>query len=116
LNWSETLTYSAYLHAEQMDEYEFFAHKSIDGEDIGERLDAIGYKWQYVGENLAQGQDTFDEAFNDWIESPSHCRMLMNPDMKEMGLARVGEYWVQHFGTKMPPKHKRVITYYREGE
>ncbi len=116
LTWNETLAYSAYLHASEMDNYNYFAHRSIDGLDVGERIDKVGYKWQYVGENLAEGQETFDEALKDWIASPSHCKMLMNPDMKEMGLSRVGKYWVNHFGTKMPPKTKRVRTYYREGE
>lgn len=116
LTWSKTLTHSAYLHASEMDRYDFFAHRSRKGLDIGERLDALGYKWQYVGENLAVGQKSFDQALEDWLESPSHCRMLMNPDMKEMGLSRVGKYWVHHFGTKMPPKTRRVRTHYREGE
>ncbi len=115
LTWNETLAYSAYLHAEEMDRYDYFAHKSIDGKDIGQRLDKIGYKWQYVGENLAVGQDTFEEAFQDWIDSPSHCKMLMNPDMKEMGLSKYGEYWVHHFGTQMPNGTRRVRTYYKEG-
>lgn len=115
LTWNETLAYSAYLHAEEMDKHNFFAHRSIDGLDIGDRLDKVGYKWQHVGENLAEGQKTFDEALEDWIESPSHCKMLMNPNMKEMGLSKVGKYWVHHFGTKMPPKSKRGKTYYKEG-
>jgi len=115
LTWNETLAYSAYRHAEEMTDYDFFAHKSIDGLDIGQRLDEIGYKWQYVGENLAVGQKSFEEAFQDWLASPSHCKMLMNPDMKEMGLIHYGDYWVHHFGTQMPPRTKRIRTYYREG-
>jgi len=115
LSWNETLTYSAYLHAKQMEDFNFFAHRSIDGLDIGERLDKLAYKWQYVGENLAEGQLSFEEAFQDWVDSPSHCQMLMNPDMKEMGLSKYGKYWVHHFGTQMPPNSKRTKTYYKEG-
>ena len=116
LTWNETLTLSAERHASDMDRYNYFGHRSRSGADIGDRLDAIGYKWQYVGENLAEGQDSFEEALTDWLESDSHCRMLMNPDMKEMGMAKIGKYWVHHFGTQMPPKYKRVKKYYREGE
>ena len=116
LTWNDTLTESARRHAADMDTYNYFGHRSRAGEDIGDRLDAIGYKWQYVGENLAEGQKTFEEALTDWLESSSHCTMLMNPDMKEMGMAKVGKYWVHHFGTQMPPKHRRVKKYYREGE
>lgn len=116
LAWSDQLAYSAYEHAAEMNEYNYFAHHSIRGKDIGERLDALNYKWQFVGENLAEGQVSFDEAVDDWIASKSHCMMIMNPDMKEMGVARVGKYWVHHFGTLMPPKTKRVRTHYSEGE
>ena len=115
LVWSETLAYSAARHADQMSRHDYFAHRSIEGLDVGERLDEIGYKWQYVGENLAIGQKSFDEALVDWMESESHCKMIMNPNMKEMGLSRVGKYWVHHFGTMMPPQTKRVRTTYTEG-
>ncbi len=115
LMWSETLTASARAHATEMDEYNFFGHRSLDGKDIGDRLDDFDYPWQYVGENLAEGQDNFEEALEDWLESDSHCRMIMNPDMKEMGMAKVGKYWVHHFGTRMPKHYKRTRTYYKEG-
>ena len=115
LEWSDTLEYSAYLHAKEMSDHNYFAHRSINGEDIGQRLDNLGYKWQYVGENLADGQDSFPEALEDWLASESHCRMIMNPNMKEMGLSRVGRFWVHHFGAQMPPKTRRVSTTYTEG-
>ena len=115
LTWSETLKSSAKTHATEMHTYNFFGHRSLDGKDIGDRLDAFGYSWQYVGENLAEGQDSFEEALEDWMESESHCRMIMNPNMTEMGMAKVGKYWVHHFGALLPKKHKRTRTYYKEG-
>jgi uncharacterized protein YkwD len=116
LTWNDTLELSAYNHAKEMQTYDYFDHHSMSGEDIGERLDRLGYKWQYVGENLAIGQKTFDEAMKDWIESGSHCRMLMNPDMKEVAVAKYGKYWVQHFGKLMPPRTKRTKITYTEGQ
>jgi len=116
LVWNKQLSYSAYEHAQEMNDFNYFSHHSRDDKDIGERLDALGYKWQYVGENLAEGQTSFDEALDDWMASKSHCTMIMNPGMKEMGVARVGKYWVHHFGTRMPPKTKRIRTHYTEGE
>ncbi|MBT8233936.1 MAG: CAP domain-containing protein [Saprospiraceae bacterium] len=115
LKWSETLEGSAMSHAREMDRYNYFGHQSVEGKDIGQRLDLIGYKWQYAGENLAVGQKSFDEAFRDWIKSPTHCKMLMNANMTEMGISRYSKYWVQHFGKQMPPKTKRVNVRYREG-
>lgn len=115
LIWDETLEKSAMIHAKEMSDYNYFDHHSLENKDVGQRLDALGYKWHYVGENLAVGQKTFNEAMKDWIKSPSHCRMLMNPDMKEVALSKYGKYWVQHFGTVMPPKTKRTKVTYTEG-
>lgn len=107
VTWNETLYKSAYLHAKDMKEKRFFGHYSADGLDIGDRLDKYGYPWQVAGENLGEGQRTFREVMRDWIDSPSHCRMLMNPKVNEMGVARLGRYWVQHFGKQLPEGARR---------
>lgn len=100
--WHETLYNSALSHAKEMKKFNFFDHYGADGDDIGERLDRFGYRWQVAGENLGEGQRSFNEVLRDWIESPSHCRMLMNPKVEEMGVARYSKYWVQHFGKRLP--------------
>jgi len=115
LTWNEVLEKTAVSHAFEMNKYDFFSHKSRKGEDVGDRFSIAGYKWQYAGENLAVGQKTFDEALKDWVKSSTHCKMLMNSDMKEMGISRYGKYWVQHFGKKLPPKTRRKNVRYREG-
>jgi len=102
--WNEVLYKSAYSHANEMNEYNFFAHFSKEGLDIGARLDRSGYNWLVAGENLGEGQKSFDEVLNDWIKSYSHCVMLMNPKVNEMAVAKVDKYWVQHFGKQMPSK------------
>lgn len=61
---------------------------------------AVGYPWRTIGENLARGQITIDEVIEDWQESPTHCRLLMNPKFKEMGAAHMGQYWVLHMGVQ----------------
>ena len=113
--WNKALETTAHEHAREMSKYRFFSHKSRDGKNVGQRLDDAGYKWRYAGENIAEGQKDFDEVLYDWIESYTHCKMLMNPKMEEMGVARSGKYWVQHFGTRMPDKTVRKKIYYREG-
>jgi len=115
LSWNKLLEKTAMKHAIEMHKYDFFSHKSRKGEDVGDRFSLVGYKWQYAGENLAVGQKTFDEAFKDWVKSPTHCEMLMNPDMKEMSVSRYGKYWVQHFGKQLPPKTRRKNVRYKEG-
>lgn len=116
VKWNSILEKTALQHARDMDMHNYFSHRSRVGLDVGQRLDAAGYKWHYAGENMAEGQKAFDEVLRDWLESPTHCKMLMNPRMEEMGLAKYGKYWVQHFGTKMPPNTVRKKVHYREGE
>jgi uncharacterized protein YkwD len=101
IKWNEVLFKSAYIHAKEMHDNNFFAHYNMDGLNIGERLEKVGYKWQVAGENLGEGQESFQEVLVDWRRSYSHCTMLMHPKVTEMGVARFNNYWVQHFGKKM---------------
>lgn len=111
LVWHNTLYQSALSHAKEMSKYRYFGHYGVRGEDIGTRLDQFDYKWAVVGENLGEGQRSFDEVLRDWKDSPSHCKMLMDPRVKEMAVARHRQFWVQHFGKRLPknasPKPRR---------
>ncbi|MFZ1703940.1 MAG: CAP domain-containing protein [Saprospiraceae bacterium] len=101
VKWNDVLYTSALDHAMDMTRNNFFAHFSSQGLNIGDRLEKHGYDWQVVGENLGEGQRQFDEVLTDWMESYSHCVMLMNPKVDEMAVAKYNKYWVQHFGKKM---------------
>ena len=35
-----------------------------------------------------------------WLSSPAHCANIMNPHVKEMGVAHKGKYWTQVFGSE----------------
>jgi len=104
VQWSDHLFRSAYTQAEEMHTHQYFAHYSKDGLNIGERLEKAGYEWMVAGENLGEGQLSFDEVLSDWLKSYSHCKMLMHPRVTEMAIAKVDRYWVQHFGKPMPEK------------
>jgi len=104
VTWNPKLHKSALDHANDMHQNNFFTHYSKEGLNIGDRLEKVGYNWMVAGENLGEGQKSFDEVLNDWLESYSHCKMLMHPKVTEMGIAKVEKYWVQHFGKEMPRK------------
>lgn len=95
IEWNDDLYTVSSEYAFYMSENRHFAHASKKGEDAGDRLDEIGYNWRFVGENLALGQHDFDEVLEDWLQSKSHCKMLMNPNMRHFALARYKRYWVQ---------------------
>lgn len=104
IQWDNTLYKSAFKQAEEMEKHHFFNHFSKEGYNIGDRLDMVGYHWEVAGENLGEGQKTFEEVLGEWLASYSHCTMLMHPKVEEMAVAKYGNYWVQHFGKRMKVK------------
>ena len=104
VSWNATLEKSAKIHAADMASNKYFSHFSRSGLDVGDRVEKLGYNWQTIGENLAQGYYEADKVLQAWIDSPEHCELLMNPKFTEMGAALRGEYWVQHFGKRRKPR------------
>ncbi len=101
LSWNSNLETAASRHAQDMQQNSFFDHKGSDGTRVANRVTDTGYNWKAVGENIAFGYSNMAQAVQGWIDSPTHCELLMSPDFKEMGGAQAGTYWVQTFGTSM---------------
>ena len=65
-----------------------------------------------MGENIAFGQHTPQQAVASWLDSPGHCANIMNARFTEMGAAygiaaekRSGiVYWTQVFGRPRPSR------------
>jgi uncharacterized protein YkwD len=98
LSWSDKLEKAAVRHAKDMFDNEHFDHKGTDGSTLSERINATGYKWTLIGENISFGYSDASEVVQGWISSPGHCRNMMNPSFKEMGAAKAGSYWVLDLG------------------
>ena len=64
-----------------------FGHEWPTGEHVWHRLVVSGYDWSRADENIAAGFRTLDSAMKAWIDSPSHCRALMRPDVVDVGVA-----------------------------
>ncbi|BDP42007.1 hypothetical protein DAETH_19760 [Deinococcus aetherius] len=107
VTWNGYLAKAARAHAADMATRGYFDHRNPDGLEVEDRAEAAGYTgWQFVGENLAAGYDS-EHVMKAWLDSPSHCRTLMDPRFKELGVGYVndpaspkGTYWVQDFGTR----------------
>jgi uncharacterized protein YkwD len=105
VHWNPQLGQAALAHSRDMAARRYFSHRAKDGSQAGERAARAGYAWQRVGENIAFGQSTPDEAVAGWLDSPGHCANIMNPGFTEMGAAygvaaekRSGiVYWTQVF-------------------
>ncbi len=103
LRWNSLLTQAAASHSADMAAKDYFSHTSADGRTLTDRVDATGYAWSSLGENIAAGYATVDSVIDGWMHSDGHCANLMNPGFDEVGLAcvagasgsRYGHYWTQ---------------------
>ncbi len=107
LSYNEKLRRAARKHAKDMGKKRYFSHDSKDGSGPLERIEDQDYQGSMWGENIAAGQETARDVMNSWIKSEGHCRNMMHPGFKEIGVGSVyvkgspyGYYWVQNFGTR----------------
>lgn len=99
-----SLNKAALRHARDMAQHSYMAHVGRDGSTPAGRVTAAGYVWRAVGENVASGSNTPEQAVEDWLKSPGHCANLMSKAYTEMGVAfavnpasAAGIYWSQVF-------------------
>ncbi len=104
LTWNCTLEAAAETHSRDMAENDYFSHTGPDGVGIQQRVSNRGYVWRAVGENIAAGQASVAAVVEGWLESPGHCRNIMNETFTEMGMAEAkpddsgstySSYWTQ---------------------
>lgn len=107
LRWNPLLAQAAARHAGSMARTRLFDHVGPDGTTVRERVNATGYRWQLIGENLAAGHAAIEDAVEDWLQSRSHCAALLDARYTEFGLARIesdspndpyGVYWTLVLG------------------
>lgn len=106
LTWAPRLAAASLAYANDLAQNHYLSHVGRDGSQPSTRVRRAGYDWKAVGENLAAGQATPEEAVAAWLTSPGHCSNLMNPAYREMGAGyalsagdNFNVYWVQLFGT-----------------
>jgi uncharacterized protein YkwD len=105
--WNPQLGAAALAHSADMAQKRYFNHQQPDGSLPADRATAAGYRWMRIGENIASGQSTAEEAVASWLDSPGHCANIMNPAFTEMGAAYAinqasrnrTAYWTQVFGS-----------------
>ncbi|RZL13195.1 MAG: CAP domain-containing protein [Pedobacter sp.] len=97
LSWNDQLAVAALNHSTDMYTNNFFSHTSSNGNTLGTRITAAGYKWSAVAENIAMGQKDEQAVVTAWFNSEGHCKNLMNASYKEIGAAKKGSYWTQDF-------------------
>ncbi len=105
LTLNAQLAQAAQGHASDMATQNYFSHTSKDGRTFVQRIAATGYAFRTIGENIAAGQSTPQQVVAGWLQSEGHCRNIMNPSFRELGVGYAtggsyGYYWVQDFGAR----------------
>jgi uncharacterized protein YkwD len=116
LTWNNILEHTARGHAWDMANNSYFSHTSKSGLSMEDRIVfggyyVTGYTSFAVGENIAFGQSDIDVVMDEWLKSEGHCKNLMNPSFKEIGVAENHKYWVQDFGGResfTPEQQKQI--------
>ncbi len=118
LSYNKILEKTAYLHAKDMHQRDFFSHVNPDGEDAEERMKPYYEDRQWTsrltGENIWEWEKPISYNATDlaadvmngnfgWMQSPAHRDNILNPNFLELGVgyyrAKNGKvFFVQNFG------------------
>ncbi|AJQ93321.1 CAP domain-containing protein [Gynuella sunshinyii] len=106
LSWNCKLASTSTLHNQDMIDKNYFSHTGSDGSGPGDRAKDAGYDYSWVGENIAAGYNGITSVMDGWLNSPGHCRNIMNSNYTEMGASRLdgtsqttySPYWTAMFG------------------
>lgn len=77
---------AARVHSADMARRDFFSHDTPDGATPADRLQARGYAWTFVAENLAGGDLTPEMVVGGWLESPLHRDNILEPAAVHVGV------------------------------
>lgn len=86
LTWSTVLEQAAVKHARDMAARREMSHTGGDGSRLRDRVARESYAWQALGENVSAGYSTVVAGLAGWMSSPGHCRNMMSPNFREVGV------------------------------
>ncbi len=105
LVFDSRLAQAATAHSQDMATRNYFSHTSPSGSTMVTRINAAGYPWSTIGENIAAGYGTVNAVIDGWMASDGHCANLMNPNFRDAALACVASstssyrtYWTLDLG------------------
>ncbi|WP_030845276.1 CAP domain-containing protein [Streptomyces sp. NRRL F-4474] len=96
------LSAAARAYSDTMARAGVMSHTGPDGSTMTSRVEAAGYKWSTLGENIARGQADADAVMKAWMNSSGHRANILNCAFKEIGIGvhkgDGGPWWTQNFG------------------
>ncbi|MFB6850182.1 CAP domain-containing protein [Streptomyces sp. NPDC056373] len=99
---NERLTRAADDYSDVMASSGVMSHTGPDGSTMTTRVEAAGYQWSTLGENIARGQADAAAVMKSWMNSAGHRANILNCSFKELGVGvhfgDGGPWWTQDFG------------------
>ncbi|GGV87343.1 CAP domain-containing protein [Streptomyces massasporeus] len=99
---NDRLTQAADDYSDVMASSGVMSHTGPDGSTMTTRVEAAGYQWSTLGENIARGQADAASVMKSWMNSPGHRANILNCSFKELGVGvhfgDGGPWWTQNFG------------------
>ena len=99
------LNTAATKHSTDMAQNNYIDHTGLNGSTFGQRAKEAGYEGAPRGENIAAGNKSVADTFEQWKNSPGHLNNMINSSVNEMGIGYANEresiyrhYWTQIFG------------------
>lgn len=81
-----------------------FSHTRPNGQKFSTAISYSALPYTKISENIAAGNASAEETFNQWKNSPSHWAAIMNPSYTHIGIgvkyvegSMYGWYWTQAF-------------------
>jgi uncharacterized protein YkwD len=108
LSLNDNLGAAADFHSRDMAKRNYFKHTLKNGDSAEENIRRFGYvNYVAVGENIAAGYETANDAMKAWKSSPEHDRNMRSGDYTDIGIGRAynkgskyGWYWTTTFGDR----------------
>ena len=97
LQWNDKLEEAAQNHSDWMFKEDNLDHTGENNSSPGDRIAETGYAFSTWAENIAWNYPDEEAVIEGWLDSEGHCKNIMNANMSEMGVAKVGAYWTQVF-------------------
>ena len=107
LTLSAGLTNASAWKSQDMVANNYFAHDDVYvPRSWDQRIRDCGYDYNtWIGENIAAGNDTAADTFEQWRNSPGHNANMLSSNYSAIGIARAfgsgaayGWYWTTDFG------------------
>jgi uncharacterized protein YkwD len=89
LTMNANLQNAARAHSQDMATNNYFSHTSQNGATFDQRIWQSGFTGGFpLGENIAGGASSAQAAVDGWMQSPGHCRNIMNGSYRAIGVGK----------------------------